>query len=345
MGMTERLRAIKTAVTAIEKQFGRGAVMTLEEGAAVEPVAVIPTGSLGLDLALGTGGLPRGRIVEVFGPESSGKTTLALHAIAQVQRGGGVAAFVDAEHAMDTAYARSLGIDLGQLLVAQPDHGEQALEIADALVRSGAVDLVVLDSVAALVPKAELEGDMGDQHLGLQARLMSQALRKLTAIAYRTGTCLVFINQLRHKIGVLFGNPETTPGGNALKFYASVRLDVRRVGALKSGEEVQGSRTRVRVVKNKLSPPFREVEFDVRYGAGIDAVGELLDLALERGLVDKSGSHWSFQGTHLGNGKDRCREALAQDPALAAKLRGLVRGSLPAAVSPEVQHAPIASAG
>jgi recombination protein RecA len=327
---TERFRAMRNAVAALDKQFGNGTVMTLGEEGGREPVAVIPTGSLLLDTALGVGGYPRGRIVEVYGPESSGKTTLTLHAIAEVQRAGGVAAFIDAEHALDTAYAKGLGVDLTQLLISQPDSGEQALEIADALVRSGAVDLIVVDSVAALVPKAELEGDMGDQHVGLQARLMSQALRKLTAAAHRNGACIVFINQLRMKIGVMFGNPETTTGGNALKFYASVRLDVRRVGSIKSGDEVQGSRTRVKVVKNKLAPPFREAEFDVRYGVGIDAVGEVLDAGLERGVIERSGTHLSFGGAHLGNGREKCRDALANNPALLAKMRDAVRLAAPA---------------
>lgn len=330
---TDKLRAVKAAIGLLEKQFGKGSVMTLDADAAPEACAVIPSGSLGIDLALGCGGYPRGRIVEVYGPESSGKTTLALHAIAETQRLGGVAAFVDAEHALDTAYARALGIDLGQLLIAQPDTGEQALEVTDGLVRSGAVDLVVIDSVAALVPKAELEGDMGDQHMGLQARLMSQALRKLTAVAHRNGACILFINQVRQKIGVVFGNPETTTGGNALKFYASVRLDVRRIGTLKSGEEVQGSRTRVKVVKNKLSAPFREAEFDVRYGHGVDAVSELIDLALDRGLVDKAGSHLSFAGTHLGNGRERARDTLLGNTELRTRLRDALRAATPAAAA------------
>ncbi len=332
----DRLRAVKAAIGMLEKQFGKGSVMTLDGEVDPAPCAVIPSGSLGIDLALGVGGYPRGRIVEVYGPESSGKTTLALHAIAETQRLGGVAAFVDAEHALDTAYAKALGIDLGQMLIAQPDTGEQALEVVDGLVRSGAVDLVVVDSVAALVPKAELEGDMGDQHMGLQARLMSQALRKLAAVAHRNGACILFINQTRQKIGVVFGNPETTTGGNALKFYASVRIDVRRIGTLKTGDEVQGSRTRVKVVKNKLSAPFREAEFDVRYGQGIDAVAELLDLGLEGGVVDKSGSHLSLGGTHLGNGRERARETLLASPELRARLRDALRAAAPAplAVAP-----------
>jgi recombination protein RecA len=327
MALTEKFRSVRSAIGLLEKQFGKGTVMTLGDETTREPCAVISTGSLGLDVALGVGGYPRGRIIEVYGPESSGKTTLTLHAIAETQRSGGIAAFIDAEHALDTAYAKSLGIDLSQLLISQPDTGEQALEVADALVRSGAVDLIVVDSVAALVPKAELEGEMGDQHMGLQARLMSQALRKLTAIAHRNGTCLIFINQIRMKIGTMFGNPETTTGGNALKFYASVRLDVRRLGALKSGDEVQGHRTRVKVVKNKLAPPFREAEFDVRYGAGIDAVAEVLDLGIERGLVERTGSHLTFAGTHLGNGRERCRDMLASNAPLLARVREAVKGA------------------
>ena len=325
MGTTDRLRAVRAAIGMLEKQFGKGAVMTLGEDEAREPVAVIPSGSLAIDLALGVGGYPKGRIVEVYGPESSGKTTLALHAIAETQRGGGVAAFIDAEHALDTSYAKSLGIDLTQLLISQPDNGEQALEIADALVRSGAVELVVIDSVAALVPKAELEGDMGDQHMALQARLMSQALRKLTAVAHRNNACIFFINQIRQKVGVVFGSTETTTGGNALKFYATVRLDVRRTGTLKSGDEIHGSRTRVRVVKNKLAPPFREAEFDVRYGTGIDNPAELIDLGCDRGVIEKSGTHLSFGGQHLGNGRERARETVIGDAALRARLRDAVR--------------------
>ncbi len=325
MTISEKLRSVRTAISALEKQFGKGTVMTLGDESTREAQAVIPSGSLALDAALGIGGYPRGRIVEVYGPESSGKTTLTLHAIAEVQRGGGVAAFIDAEHALDTAYAKSLGVNLQELLISQPDTGEQALEIADALVRSGAVDLIVVDSVAALVPKAEIEGEMGDQHVGLQARLMSQALRKLTAAAHRSGTCVMFINQLRMKIGVMFGNPETTTGGNALKFYASVRLDVRRVGSLKSGDEVQGSRTRVKVVKNKLAPPFREAEFDVRYGAGIDAVSEVLDAGVDRGVIERSGSHLTYAGSHLGNGREKCREALLANQGLFGRLREAVR--------------------
>ncbi|MEZ4390263.1 MAG: recombinase RecA [Polyangiales bacterium] len=333
MNQTDKLKAIRSAIGVIDKQFGKGTVMTLGEESECPAVGVIPSGSVGIDAATGVGGYPRGRVVEVYGPESSGKTTLTLHAIAQVQRAGGVAAFIDAEHALDTTYARALGIDLAQLLISQPDSGEQALEVVDALVRSGAVDLVVVDSVAALVPKAELEGDMGDQHMGLQARLMSQALRKLTAVAHRNGACIMFINQTRQKLGVVFGNPETTTGGNALKFYASLRLDVRRVGAIKSGDEVQGARTRVKVVKNKLAPPFREAEFDVRYGVGIDAISELMDLGVEQGVIEKTGSHLSFEGAHLGNGRERAREAIASNGAVEQRLRAALGAQLQAAAA------------
>jgi recombination protein RecA len=323
--LTEKMKAIGQAIAGIEKQFGKGSVMRLGDGAEPAPVAVVPTGSIGLDLALGVGGLPRGRVVEIYGPESSGKTTLALHAIAEVQRQGGVAAFVDAEHALDVGYARRLGVSLADLLVSQPDTGEQALEIAEQLVRSGAVDLVVVDSVAALVPKAEIEGEMGDPHMGLQARLMSQALRKLTAVVSRNQSIVVFINQIRMKIGVVFGNPETTTGGHALKFYASVRLDIRRVGQVKDGEQVVGSRTRVKVVKNKVAPPFREAEFDVRYGVGVDRHAEAVDLGVERGLVEKSGAHFALDGERIGQGRERAVEWLRTNPEaferLAARLK------------------------
>ncbi len=323
--LTERMKAIGQAIAGIEKQFGKGSIMRLGDGVEPAPVAVVPTGSIGLDLALGVGGLPRGRVVEIYGPESSGKTTLALHAIAEVQRQGGVAAFVDAEHALDVGYARKLGVSLADLLVSQPDTGEQALEICEQLVRSGAVDIVVVDSVAALVPKAEIEGDMGDPHMGLQARLMSQALRKLTAVVSRNQSIVVFINQIRMKIGVVFGNPETTTGGHALKFYASVRLDIRRVGQVKEGESVVGSRTRVKVVKNKVAPPFREAEFDVRYGLGVDRHAEAVDLGVERGLVEKSGAHYAVDGERIGQGRERAVEWLRANPEaferLAARLR------------------------
>ncbi|HET9551431.1 MAG TPA: recombinase RecA [Anaeromyxobacteraceae bacterium] len=323
--LSERMKALAQALGGIEKQFGKGAIMRLGEEHEPAPVAVVPTGSLGLDLALGVGGLPRGRVVEIFGPESSGKTTLALHAIAEVQRQGGVAAFVDAEHALDVGYARKLGVNLADLLVSQPDTGEQALEIAEQLVRSGAVDLIVVDSVAALVPKAEIEGEMGDAHMGVQARLMSQALRKLTAVVSRNQSLVVFINQIRMKIGVVFGNPETTTGGHALKFYSSVRLDIRRIGAVKEGEAVVGSRTRVKVVKNKVAPPFREAEFDIRYGVGVDRFAEAIDLAVERGIVEKSGAHFAFEGERIAQGRERAAEWLRANPAaferLAARLK------------------------
>jgi recombination protein RecA len=332
VSVKDKFKAIKDAIGSIEKQFGKGAIMALGQARAAEPIAAIPTGCPSLDTALGCGGYPRGRIVEIYGPESSGKTTLTLHAIAECQRAGGVAAFIDAEHALDVMYARALGVEIDQLLVSQPDTGEQALEIAETLVRSGAIDLLVIDSVAALVPQAEIDGDMGDQHMGLQARLMSQALRKLTGITHRTGTTIMFINQLRMKIGVSFGSPETTTGGHALKYYASVRLDIRRIGPVKNGDEVCGSRTRVKVVKNKLAPPFQISEFDIRYGTGIDAIGDLLDKAVEREVIKKNGSYYSFESTSLGQGRERAREMLLAD----ANLRDLVRqklSTLPAAAA------------
>jgi recombination protein RecA len=315
----EKLKAVANAVAAIEKQFGKGAIMSL--GGEVEDVAVIPTGSVGLDLALGVGGLPRGRVVEIFGPESSGKTTLTLQAIAQAQKAGGVCAFIDAEHALDVTYARKLGVRVEDLLVSQPDHGEQALEIADKLVGTGAIDLVVVDSVAALVPKAEIEGEMGDSHMGLQARLMSQALRKLTAATNRNSACVVFINQLRQKIGVVYGNPETTTGGNALKFYASVRLDIRKIGAVKNGEQVVGNKTRVKVVKNKMAPPFRDCEFEILYGAGVNAAGEIVDLASEANLIEKSGAYYSWNGERIAQGRDKACQYIVEHPELADELR------------------------
>ncbi len=323
MDANERAKALKLAVGNIEKQFGKGAIMALGDDEERPDIPVMSTGSLGLDIALG-GGYPRGRIIEVYGPESSGKTTLTLHAIREMQQAGGAAAFIDAEHALDIKYARTIGVDPSKLLVSQPDSGEQALEICESLVRSGAVDLVVIDSVAALVPKAEIEGDMGDPHMGLQARLMSQALRKLTGITHRSGATIIFINQLRQKIGVTFGNPETTTGGNALKFYASVRLDVRRVGQIKSGEETIGVRTRVKVIKNKCAPPFREAEFDMRWGNGIDQAGEILDQALSLGVIEKSGAHLSFGGEHLGHGRERAREALLGKAPLFQTIRAAV---------------------
>jgi recombination protein RecA len=319
--IAEKMRALKGVVVAVEKQFGKGAVMTLGDDEDPEPVATIGTGSLALDLATGIGGYPRGRIVEIYGPESSGKTTLALHAIAEAQRAFGVAAFIDAEHALDVGYARALGVATDKLLISQPDTGEQALDITEMLIRSGAVDLIVIDSVAALTPKAELEGEMGDAHMGLQARLMSQALRKLTAASYRGATTLMFLNQLRQKIGVTFGTPETTTGGNALKFYASMRFDVRRIGQVKIGDEPVGGRTRVKIAKNKCASPFTEAEFEIRWGRGVDSVGELVDLGLARGLIDKAGNHLSFAGTALGNGRERSRETLASNLELQNTLR------------------------
>jgi recombination protein RecA len=315
----EKLKAISSALAAIEKQFGKGAIMSL--GGEAEEVAVIPTGSVGLDLALGVGGLPRGRVVEIYGPESSGKTTLSLQAIAQAQKAGGVCAFIDAEHALDVTYARKLGVRVEDLLVSQPDCGEQALEIADKLVATGAIDLIVVDSVAALVPKAEIEGEMGDAHMGLQARLMSQALRKLTAATSRNNTCVMFINQLRQKIGVVYGNPETTTGGNALKFYASVRLDIRKIGVVKNGEQAVGNKTRVKVVKNKVAPPFRECEFEILYGAGVNAAGEIVDLASEASLIEKSGAYYSWNGERIAQGRDKACQYLSEHPELAAELR------------------------
>ena len=327
--IAEKMKILKSVVASVEKQFGKGAIMALGDENGTEPVATIPTGSLALDLATGVGGYPRGRIIEIYGPESSGKTTMALHAIAQAQRNGGVCAFIDAEHAIDINYARAIGVEIDKLLVSQPDTGEQALDIAEMLVRCGAVDLIVVDSVAALTPRAELEGEMGDSHMGLQARLMSQALRKLTGIAHRTGTTLMFINQLRQKIGVTFGNPETTTGGNALKFYASMRLDVRRIGQVKVGDELVGGHTRVKLAKNKCAPPFTEAEFEIRYGTGVDTLAELIDLGLTRGLVEKSGNHLSFAGTALGNGRERSRDSLGQSPELQSTLRQAIFASGP----------------
>jgi len=315
---TEKMKALELALGSIEKQFGKGAIMRLgsQDGIA-EAIKVIPTGSLGLDIALGVGGIPKGRIIEIFGPESSGKTTLTLQAAAECQRQGGTVAFIDAEHALDVNYARKLGIKVEDVLISQPDTGEQALEIADVLVRSGSIDLLIVDSVAALVPRAEIEGEMGDSHMGLQARLMSQALRKLTASINRSQTTMIFINQLRMKIGVMFGNPETTTGGNALKFYASVRLDIRRVGPIKNGEEVIGSRTRVKVVKNKVAPPFRQTEFDLMHGQGVNLFGELIDLGTEKKIIDKSGSWYSYAGERIGQGRETAMEYLKNNPDLA----------------------------
>jgi recombination protein RecA len=320
-----RERAIDLAVSQIEKQFGKGSIMRLSEGAQVYDASALSTGSLGLDLALGIGGIPHGRVIEIYGPESSGKTTLALHAVAEAQKGGGICAFVDAEHALDVTYARKLGVRTEDLLISQPDHGEQALEIVDTLVRSGAIDVLVIDSVAALVPRAEIEGDMGDPQMGLQARLMSQALRKLTATIAKSRTIVIFINQIRMKIGVMFGNPETTTGGNALKFYASVRLDIRRIGAIKHGDQVIGNRTRVKVVKNKVAPPFREVEFDILYGQGISKAGELIDLGTEHGIIEKSGAWYALEGERIGQGRENARDYLLEHPEIATKIEAGVR--------------------
>src|SRR5574341_830235 len=317
-----REKAIDLAVSQIEKQFGKGAIMKLGEGGIIKDVQVISTGSLGIDIALGIGGVPRGRVIEIYGPEASGKTTLALQIVAEAQRQGGMAAFIDAEHALDVGYAKKLGVKTDDLLISQPDHGEQALEIAETLVRSGAVDVLVVDSVAALVPKAEIEGEMGDAHMGLQARLMSQALRKLTATIARSQTIVIFINQIRMKIGVMFGNPETTTGGNALKFYASVRMDIRRIGALKEGDAVVGGRTRVKVVKNKLAPPFKEAEFDILYGTGISREGELVDLGSEVGVLEKSGAWYSFSGERIGQGRESAKEFLKQHADTAKEVAG-----------------------
>nr|WP_319792479.1 recombinase RecA [Desulfatibacillum aliphaticivorans] len=326
--MTEdKTKALDTAISQIERQFGKGSVMKLGDQVAMK-VPVIPTGSIALDLALGIGGLPRGRIVEIYGPESSGKTTLALHAVAEAQARGGVAAFVDAEHALDVSYAKKLGVNCDELLVSQPDTGEQALEIADMLVRSGAVDILVIDSVAALTPKAEIEGDMGDSHMGLQARLMSQALRKLTGTINKTRTCLIFINQIRMKIGVMFGNPETTTGGNALKFYASVRLDIRRIGAIKEGTESVGNRAKVRVVKNKMAPPFKEAEFDVMYGEGISKTGDLLDAGVNLEIIDKSGAWYSFDGERIGQGRENVKRFFKENPDVYDKALKMIRNKL-----------------
>jgi recombination protein RecA len=337
---TERTRAIDLTLSQIEKQFGKGSIMKLGSKGAIVPIAVISTGAISFDAALGVGGFPRGRVVEIFGPESSGKTTIALQVIAEAQRQGGMAAFVDAEHALDPIYATKLGVDVDNLLVSQPDYGEQALEIAEALVRSGAIDVLVVDSVAALVPKAELDGEMGDSHVGLQARLMSQALRKLTGIVAKSHTCLVFINQIREKIGVMFGNPETTTGGRALKFYSSVRIDIRRIGAIKDGDQVVGSRTRVKIVKNKTAAPFREAEFDMMYGEGISKEGDLLDLAVIGNLVEKSGSWFSYKTDRIGQGRENAKQFLRDNKDIMAKLETEVRQSLGlASVSDKAQAA------
>jgi len=335
----EKEKAIDLAVSAIEKQFGKGSIMRLgNEDALVKDVQVVPTGSISLDIALGVGGVPRGRIIEIYGPESSGKTTLCLHIVGEAQKRGGIAAYIDAEHALDVGYARKIGVRTDDLLISQPDTGEQALEIAEMLVRSGAIDVLVVDSVAALVPKAELEGEMGDAHMGVQARLMSQALRKLTGTISKSQTCVIFINQIRMKIGVMFGNPETTTGGNALKFYASVRLDIRRIGQVKDGDQIVGGRVRVKVVKNKVAPPFREAEFDLMYGSGIARTAELLDLACERGLVEKSGSWFSVAGDRIAQGRERACEWLREHPAAMEEMQQKL------ALAPPPVAAPVAEA-
>ena len=324
---SDRLKALQAAMDKIDKNFGRGSIMRM--GAAeVEKVEVVPTGSIGLNAALGVGGYPKGRIIEIYGPESSGKTTLAIHAIAECQKQGGIAAFIDAEHAFDRFYAEKLGVDTDQLVISQPDNGEQALEIAENLIRSAAIDIIVIDSVAALTPKAEIEGEMGDNKVGLQARLMSQALRKLTSAISRTNTVCIFINQLREKIGIMFGNPETTTGGNALKFYASVRLDIRRVTSIKSGDEVLGNQVRVKVVKNKVAPPFRKAEFDIMFGEGISKVGEIMDLGVELGIIKKSGSFFSYKDTKIGQGRDNCKDILRDNPELADELETAIMNRL-----------------
>ena len=326
--ITEQANALQAALSQLEKQFGKGSIMRLGEGEVIEDIQVVSTGSLGLDIALGVGGLPRGRVVEIYGPESSGKTTLTLQVIAEMQKQAGTCAFIDAEHALDIQYAQKLGVNLQELLISQPDTGEQALEIVDALVRSGSVDLIVIDSVAALTPKAELEGEMGDSLPGLQARLMSQALRKLTATIKKTNTMVIFINQIRMKIGVMFGNPETTTGGNALKFYASVRLDIRRTGNIKKGEEIIGSETKVKVVKNKVAPPFKVAEFDILYGEGISREGEIIDMGVTANIVDKSGAWYAYKGEKIGQGKDNAREFLRENPELSREIENKVRAEM-----------------
>ena len=348
---TERGRSLDLALSQIEKQFGKGSIMKLGAKGAIVPISVISTGAISFDAALGTGGFPRGRVVEIFGPESSGKTTIALQVIAEAQKAGGMAAFVDAEHALDPVYARKLGVDVDNLLVSQPDYGEQALEITEALVSSKAIDILVVDSVAALVPKAELDGEMGDSHMGLQARLMSQALRKLTGTVSKSGCCLIFINQIREKIGVMFGNPETTTGGRALKFYSSVRVDIRRIAAIKDGDQVIGSRTKVKVVKNKTAAPFREAEFDIVYGEGISKEGDMLDIATEANIVEKSGSWFSYKGERIGQGRENVKQFLKDNKDIAARMEvevrkhvGLVKDAVPAPAA-QAAAAPIPTNG
>jgi recombination protein RecA len=340
----DRNKAIDAALASLEKQFGKGSIMRLGSKEAVVPISVISTGSISFDAALGVGGVPRGRVIEIFGPESSGKTTITLQIIAEAQKAGGLAAFVDAEHALDPAYAQKLGVDIDNLLISQPDYGEQALEIVEALVRSGAIDVLVVDSVAALVPKAELDGEMGDSHMGLQARLMSQALRKLTGTVSKSRTCLIFINQIREKIGVMFGNPETTTGGKALKFYSSMRIDIRRIGAVKEGDVVVGSRTKVKIVKNKVAAPFRDAEFDILYGEGISKEGDALDLAVVHGIVDKSGAWYSFQGERIGQGRENVRAFLKENKDVFARVDGELRKKLgigAATMAAEVPAVPV----
>ena len=336
---TEKAKALQAALSQIEKQFGKGSIMRLGVGEVIEDIAVVSTGSLGLDIALGVGGLPRGRVVEIYGPESSGKTTLTLQVIAEMQKVGGTCAFIDAEHALDIQYAQKLGVNLQELLISQPDTGEQALEIVDALVRSGSVDLVVIDSVAALTPKAEIEGEMGDSLPGLQARLMSQALRKLTGTIKKTNTMVIFINQIRMKIGVMFGSPETTTGGNALKFYASVRLDIRRIGSIKKGEEVIGNETKVKVVKNKIAPPFKTAEFDILYGQGISREGEIIDMGVNAQILEKSGSWYSYKGEKIGQGKDNARDFLKENADLSVEIENKVREAMGIPLLPSTQAA------
>ena len=335
MGSNDREKALELAFSQIEKQYGKGSIMRLGKAEAQKDIPVISTGSISLDYALGVGGVPRGRIIEIYGPEGSGKTSLTLHIIAEAQKAGGVAAFLDAEHALDPKYANALGVDLDNLLLSQPDTGEQTLEIAEVLIRSGAVDVIVVDSVAALVPKAELDGDMGDSHMGLQARLMSQAMRKLAGIISKSNTCLVFINQIRMKIGVMFGNPEITPGGRALKFYSSIRLDIRRIGAIKEGTNVVGNRTRVKVVKNKVAPPFKEAEFDLMYGLGISRVGEVLDIGVEHEIIVRSGTWFSYNGERMGQGRENVKNFLTQNPDLLAEVTAKIREILGLTATPE----------
>ena len=342
MAREDKLKALDAAISQIEKQYGKGSIMKLGDSSAQMNVETIPTGSLSLDIALGLGGLPKGRIIEIYGPESSGKTTVALHAVAEVQRRGGIAGFIDAEHALDPAYAKNIGVDIDNLYISQPDCGEQALEITETMVRSGAVDIVIVDSVAALVPKAEIDGDMGDSHVGLQARLMSQALRKLTAVISKSNCIVIFINQLREKVGIMFGNPETTTGGRALKFYASVRMDVRRIESLKQGGEVIGNRTRVKIVKNKVAPPFREAEFDIMFGQGISREGDILDLAADTGVINKSGAWYAYNGEKIGQGRENAKVYLKENPMIAEEVEAKVRdffsldGATEAEAKPEV---------